>query len=132
MFQIYKNVREFSECPRSSLEKFYSEIKHIYITLYTVYRHFSHCIHDFRERSHNSLVGRGFITFVFLWPTTISPRNASRKLVMTQDGKGLFSNNFPLQVIFALLANSWCPERSFQTKTISSGYLGEYKFCYML
>ena len=56
----------------------FSEIKHIYNTLYTVYTRFSHCIRDFRECSHNSLVGkRDFITFVFLWPTTISPRNAS-------------------------------------------------------
>ena len=105
----------------------FSEIKHIYITLYIVYTRFPTVSAIFA----NVLIIRswegGFITFVFLWPTTISPRNASRKLVTTQDGKGLFSNNFPLQVIFALLANSWCPERSFQTKSISSGYLGEYQ-----
>ena len=51
---------------------------------------------------------------------------------MTQDGKGLLSDNFTLQVIFTLPANSWCPARSFQTKTISSSCLGEYRFCYVL
>ena len=73
-----QNIREFSEYSRNSLEKvLFSEIKHIYNTLYTVYTRFSHCIQDFCECSHNSLVGMGFYSFVFLWPTTISPRNAS-------------------------------------------------------
>ena len=31
-----------------------------------------------------------------------------------------------------MLADSWCAERSFLTKTISSSYLGEYRFCYVL
>ena len=51
---------------------------------------------------------------------------------MTQDGKGLLSDNFPLQVMFTLLANSWCPERSFPTKTISSRLFGEYKFSWVI
>ena len=119
----------FSQFARKIL---FSGIKHIYITIYIVYT----CFPTVSAIFANVLILRSwegaFITFVFLWPTTISPRNASRKLVTTQDGKGLIPITFPLQVIFALLANSWCPERSFQTKTISSGYLGEYKFCYML
>ena len=31
--------------------------------MYTVNTHFSHYIRDFRESSHNSLVGKGFYNF---------------------------------------------------------------------
>ena len=34
--------------------------------------------------------------------------------------------------MFTLLANSWCPERSFLTKTISSSLFGEYKFSWVI
>ena len=49
-----------------------------------------------------------------------------------QDGKGLLSNNFPLQIMFKLLADSWCAERSFLKKTIPSSCFGEYKCCCMI
>ena len=53
----------FSQLARKLI---FSEIKHIYNTLYTVNTRFFHYIRDFRESSHNSLVGKGgFITFVF-------------------------------------------------------------------
>ena len=48
---------------------------------------------------------------------------------MTQDGKGLLPDYFPFQIMFKLLADSWCAERSFSTKTISSSLFGEYKCC---
>ena len=51
---------------------------------------------------------------------------------MMQDGKGLLPNNFPLQIMFKLLADSWCAERSFSTKTISSSLFGEYKYCQII
>ena len=51
---------------------------------------------------------------------------------MTQDGKGLLPNNFPLQVMFTLLANSWCAGTSFPMKTISSSFFGEYKYCWVI
>ena len=51
---------------------------------------------------------------------------------MTQDGKGLLSNNFPLQIMFKLLADSWCAERSFLKKTIPSCFFGEYKYCWII
>ena len=50
----------------------------------------------------------------------------------TQDGKGLLFDNFPLQVMFTLLANSWCPERSFLTNTIYSNLFGEYNYCWVI
>ena len=50
----------FSQLARKLI---FSEIKHIYNTLYTVNTHFSHYIRDFRESSHNSLVGKGFYNF---------------------------------------------------------------------
>ena len=68
----------FSESPRNLLENLQlSEIKHIYNTLYTVQHVFPTASVIFA----NVLIIRSwekdFITFVFLWPTTISPRNAS-------------------------------------------------------
>ena len=51
---------------------------------------------------------------------------------MTQDGKGLLSNNFPLQIMFKLLADSWCAERSFPKKTIPSSFFGEYTYCWII
>ena len=51
---------------------------------------------------------------------------------MTQDGTGLLPDNFPLQVMFTLLANSWCAERSFPMKTISSSLFSEYKYCQII
>ena len=64
IFQEHKNVRESSECSHNSLENsIFLKIKHIYITLYIVYTRFSHCIGEFHECSHNSLVGKGFYNF---------------------------------------------------------------------
>ena len=51
---------------------------------------------------------------------------------MTQDGKGLLPDNFPLQVMFTLLANYWCLERYFPTKTIPCSFFSEYKYCYVI
>ena len=51
---------------------------------------------------------------------------------MMQDGKGLLPDNFPLQIMFKLLAEYWCAEKSFLTKTISSSPLGEYKYCQII
>ena len=79
LYQEHRNIRESSECSHNSLEIQFSETEHIYITLYILYIHFSHCISAIFA---NVLITRSwekgfFITFVFLWPTTISPRNAS-------------------------------------------------------
>ena len=49
-----------------------------------------------------------------------------------QDGKGLLSNNFPLQIMFKLLADIWCAERSFQKKIIPSSFFGEYTYCWTI
>ena len=51
---------------------------------------------------------------------------------MTQDGTGLFPDNFPLQIMFKPLADSWCAERSFPKKTIPSSFFGEYKYCWVI
>ena len=48
----------FSQFARKIL---FSEIKHIYNTLYIIYTRFCHCIRDFRECSHNSLVEKGVL-----------------------------------------------------------------------
>ena len=70
------------------------------------------------------------MTFEFLWPTTISPRNASLgSLTMMQDGKGLLYSYFLLQIMVKLLSDFWCAERSFPKRTISSNHLGEYEDC---
>ena len=120
----------FSQFARKVL---FSEIKHIYNTLYTVYTRFSYCIRDFRKCSHNSLMGRGFYDFcIFMAYHHLVWKCFSRKLATTQDGKGLLSDNFPLQVIFTLLANSWCPEKSFRMKIIYSNLFGEYNYCWVI
>ena len=49
-----------------------------------------------------------------------------------QNGTGLLSGNFPLQIMFNLLADSWCAERSFPMKTIPSSFFGEYKYCWVI
>ena len=49
-----------------------------------------------------------------------------------QDGKGLLPGNFPLQIMFKLLADFWCAERSFPKKTIPSSFFGEYKYCWII
>ena len=51
---------------------------------------------------------------------------------MTQDGTGLLPDIFPLQIMFKLLADSWCAERSFPKKTIPSSFFGEYKYCWII
>ena len=62
----------FSQLARKHL---ISEIKHIYNTLYIIYTHFPTVSAIFA----NVLTTRlwEFMTFEFLWPITISPRNAS-------------------------------------------------------
>ena len=61
LYQEHRNIRESSECSRNSPEiQLFSETEHIYITLYILYIRFSHYIRDFRESSHNSLVGKSF------------------------------------------------------------------------
>ena len=70
------------------------------------------------------LWGGDFMTFEFLWPTTISPRNAS--LGSSQRRKMVKAYS---PIMLKLLADSWCAERSFPKKTIPSGCLGEYKCC---
>ena len=52
-------------------------MKRMYNILQLFTHPFPQFIHDFRECSPNSLVGKGIYDFVFLWPTTILPRNAS-------------------------------------------------------
>ena len=49
-----------------------------------------------------------------------------------QDGKGLSPENFPLQIMFKLLAASWCAERSFPKKTIPSSFFREYQYCWIV
>ena len=78
-------------------------------------------------------MGKGFLRLLsFLWPITISPRNASlgssrrRKMV-----KAYFCGNFPLQIMLKMLDDSWCAETSFPKKTIPSSCSGEYKCCYV-
>ena len=67
LYQEHRNIRESSECSRNSLEiQLFSETEHIYITLYILYIRFSHYIRDFRESSHNSLVGKSFYNFTIL------------------------------------------------------------------
>ena len=51
---------------------------------------------------------------------------------MMQDGTGLLPDNFPLQIMFKLLADSWCAERSFLKKTIPSSFFSEYKYCWII
>ena len=101
----------FSQFARKVL---FSEIKHTYNNLYIIYTRFSHYIRDFREHSHNSLMGRGFYNFcIFMAYHHLAYKCFSRKLTTMQDGKGLLPDYFPLQIMFKMLADSWCAERSF-------------------
>ena len=53
------------------------EIKHIYNTSYTVYTRFLTVSAIFANVLTTRSWERVFMTFDFLWPITISPRNAS-------------------------------------------------------
>ena len=64
----------FSQFARKVL---FSGIKHIYNTLYIVYTRFPTVSAIFMNVLTIRSRAGDFITFVFLWPTTISPRNAS-------------------------------------------------------
>ena len=106
----------------------------VFTTFITFAHSFSHFIRDFRECSRNSLVGKGILwllSFYGLPPSRLEmlpPGNSRwRKMV-----KACSPVIFLLQVICTLLTNSWCPERFFRTKTISSRCLGEYKSCYVI
>ena len=131
LYQEHRNIRESSKCSHNSLEIQFSETEHIYITLYILYIRFSHCISAIFV---NVLITRSwekgfFITFVFLWPTTISPRNASlgssRRCKMV---KAYSVVNFSLQILLNMLDDSWCAETSFPMKTISYCHLVSTNF----
>ena len=51
---------------------------------------------------------------------------------MTQDGKGLLCDNYPLQIMLRMLDDSWCAETFLLKKTIPSSCFGEYKCCYLI
>ena len=71
----------------------------------------------------------GFITFEFLWLTTISPRNAplgssrQRKMVKA------YSVLFFITEMVQLLTDSWCAAKAFLTRTIPFDHWGEYENC---
>ena len=64
----------FSQLTRKHL---ISEIKHIYNTLYIIYTHFPTVSAIFANVLTTRSWEKEFMPFEFLWPITISPRNAS-------------------------------------------------------
>ena len=80
IFSQFTRKLHFLKKNKTYLQKFYTKcFTSLFTTVFLISRMFSLFAHN-----------GGFMTFEFLWPTTISPRNGSaRKPTTTQDGKGL-------------------------------------------